>query len=434
MTARRRSSTGVRAPTAPVHLLQLLPASLRGGNSDPFPQNLEGEYQQHIGPEKIRTIQLSCLLVIVLTLPFAIVDIWALPNNLAFAWAIRGVCFVMALAVFRATRHPRFLSRYTPIGVCLFLSVGLMIDVLVAISGPLDAARAIYSSGVLLPIMAMYALSFLSIRITFSVSFVFVAVYGLIGFGLHGAIGAGQRGTVLTNMLLLASAAIIGLVSQLGRDVYERQAFLRRRSLDNELQATERARQLSEHYSNHDALTGLANRKAFEKRVAILLDGYRPEINDIAVLFIDIDGFKPVNDRYGHALGDKVLQVLGQRIVAVVSENDSVARMGGDEFVVALDLPRDQLKQRSADQLALSVAQRLVDDISRSISIEPGNDGQALTVRVGASIGIALASMHARNPAMLITIADQAMYQAKRSGKGAAWLADSSTQGLDLVV
>ncbi len=414
--------------------MRLLPVSLRAGNADPFPQELEDEYQQHIGPEKIRAIRLSCLLVIVLTLPFAIVDIWALPNNLAFAWVIRAACFVMAVAFFRASRMPQFLSRYTPIGVCLYLSIGLMIEVLVAISGPADAARAIYSNGVMLPIMAMYSLSFFSIPITFSVSFIFVAVYALISLVLHDAIGIGQLGTVLTNMLLLASAASIGFLSQLGRDVYERQAFLRRRSLDNELQATERARQLSEHYSNHDALTGLANRKAFEKRVAVLLDGYRPELNDVAVLFIDIDGFKPVNDRYGHALGDKVLQVLGQRIVAGVSENDSVARMGGDEFVVVLDLARDHLQQRSADQLARSVAQRLLDDISRAISIESGSDGRAVQVRVGASIGIALASMHARNPAMLITIADQAMYQAKRSGKGAAWLADSFTQGLNLVV
>ena len=108
--------------------------------------------------------------------------------------------------------------------------------------------------------------------------------------------------------------------------------------------------------------------------------------------------------------------------------------MGGDEFVVVLDLTRDHLQQRSADQLARSVAQRLLDDVSRAISIESGSDGRAVQVRVGASIGIALASMHARNPAMLITIADQAMYQAKRSGKGAAWLADSFTQGLNLVV
>ncbi len=415
-------------------LFQLLPASLRVGESDSFPKELEDEYQQFIGPEKIRTIRLACLLVIALTLPFAIVDIWALPNNLELAWLIRGGCFLMAVAFYHATRLSQFLERYTPIGVCLFLSIGLMIQVLVAISGPADAARSIYSNGVLLPIMAMYSLSFLSVRITFSVSFIALAVYALIGFGLHDAVRNGQLATVLTNMLLLASAAIIGLISQTGRDVYERQAFLRRRALDNELEATERARQLSEHYSNCDALTGLANRKAFERQVKLLLSGFHQGINDVAVLFIDLDGFKPVNDRYGHAVGDKVLQAIGRRIAAGVGEQDCVARIGGDEFVVALNLGGEGFDQPGAAQLALSVAQRLVHEISGTISIESANEVPPLQVRVGASIGVALASLHALNPAMLMTIADQAMYQAKRSGKGAAWLADSMGQELELVV
>jgi diguanylate cyclase (GGDEF)-like protein len=415
-------------------IVQILASALRTGEKDSFPRELEEEYQNHIATEKIRTIRLCCLLVILLTVPFALVDIWALPNSLALAWLIRASSFGIAVAFYQVTRTPQFLNQYTPIGVCLFLAVGLAIEALVAISNPTDAARAIYSNGVLLPIMAMYSLSFLNSRITFSVSFVFVAVYALIGFGLHDAIREGQLATVLTNMLLLASSGFIGLMSQIGRDGYERQAFLKRRALDNELVATERARQISEHFSNHDALTGLANRKAFEQQVGSLLNANRDAGNDGAILFIDLDGFKPVNDRYGHAIGDKVLQVIGQRISACVSRSDLVARIGGDEFVVALTLKSDHSQDNRAAKLALKIAQRLVLEISQPMTIQSALDTNTVELSVGASIGVSIASMHTKNPALLISMADQAMYQAKHAGKGSARLADSYADALELVV
>jgi diguanylate cyclase (GGDEF)-like protein len=415
-------------------IVQILSSALRTGERDAFPKELEVDYQHHIAAEKIRTIRLCCLLVILLTTPFALVDIWALPSNLGLAWLIRASSFGIAVAFYRVTRTPRFLSQYTLIGVCLFLAVGLAIEALVAISSPSDAARAIYSNGVLLPVMAMYSLSFLSSRITFSVSFVFVTVYAFIGFGLHDGIREGQLATVLTNMLLLSSAAFIGLMSQIGRDGYERQAFLKRRALDNELIATEHARQLSEHFSNHDALTGLANRKAFEQQVGALLSANQAAGHDGAILFIDLDGFKPINDRYGHAVGDKVLQVIGQRISACVSRSDLVARIGGDEFVVALCLKSDQSHENRAAKQALRIAQRLVQEISLPMTVQAGFDTNAVEISVGASIGVSLASMHAKNPALLISMADQAMYQAKHAGKGSARLADSYADALEPIV
>jgi diguanylate cyclase (GGDEF)-like protein len=415
-------------------IVQILSSALRTGERDAFPKELEVDYQHHIAAEKIRTIRLCCLLVILLTTPFALVDIWALPSNLGLAWLIRASSFGIAVAFYRVTRTPQFLSQYTLIGVCLFLAVGLAIEALVAISSPSDAARAIYSNGVLLPVMAMYSLSFLSSRITFSVSFVFVTVYAFIGFGLHDGIREGQLATVLTNMLLLSSAAFIGLMSQIGRDGYERQAFLKRRALDNELIATEHARQLSEHFSNHDALTGLANRKAFEQQVGALLSANQAAGHDGAILFIDLDGFKPINDRYGHAVGDKVLQVIGQRISACVSRSDLVARIGGDEFVVALCLKSDQSHENRAAKQALRIAQRLVQEISLPMTVQAGLDTNAVEISVGASIGVSLASMHAKNPALLISMADQAMYQAKHAGKGSARLADSYADALEPIV
>jgi diguanylate cyclase (GGDEF)-like protein len=419
--------------------LSLVLTSLRAGEGDAFPKELEEDYQQYIAPEKIRSFQLACILVILLSLPFALVDILALPKSLAHAWLIRGCCFVMAISFYRATSLPQFLSYYRLLSVCLFVSVGVTIEILVAISDASEAARTIYSNGVLLPIMAMYSLSFLSARISFVISVVFLGVYVVIAFGIHDAIGESQLGSAITNSLLLGSAALVGLFSKISRDVYERQAFLRRRALDNELDATERARQLSEHFSNHDALTGLANRKAFERRVSELLRHFAKAGPDVAILFIDLDGFKPVNDRYGHAVGDKLLQAIGQRISNCLSDQDCVARIGGDEFVVALRLDADRSNGERMDgdtaaQLAQSVAERLVQQISRPISVESGQNTSSVVVSVGASVGVSVASLHACDPILLIAIADHAMYQAKRNGKGAACLADPQSLGVELTV
>ena len=141
-----------------------------------------------------------------------------------------------------------------------------------------------------------------------------------------------------------------------------------------------------------------------------------------------------MNDQYGHAVGDKVLQASGRRLVMGVGQTDYVARIGGDEFVVALDLSGDHMEGRRPENIALSIATRLVDDIARSFTIEAAPQGRSFQVRIGASIGVSLASMHSPNPHKLIAAADQAMYQAKRTGKCSAQLATSHSTALDLVV
>lgn len=101
---------------------------------------------------------------------------------------------------------------------------------------------------------------------------------------------------------------------------------------------------------------------------------------------------------------------------------------------MALDLSGDHMEGRRPENIALSIATRLVDDIARSFTIEAAPQGRSFQVRIGASIGVSLASMHSPNPHKLIAAADQAMYQAKRTGKCSAQLATSHSTALDLVV
>ena len=175
------------------------------------------------------------------------------------------------------------------------------------------------------------------------------------------------------------------------------------------------------HRAEHDSLTGLVNRARFETRLTELLDPANAPIDpagarDIAILFIDLDGFKPVNDQYGHAAGDAVLVAVGVRLRDSTRGTDLIARFGGDEFAVLLQV-RDEAEMRT-------VSQRILNALRQPILV----DGAKVTV--GASLGVATTrpgrlgnALNATGPfnpsvaaAELLAAADAAMYEAKSGG------------------
>ena len=154
--------------------------------------------------------------------------------------------------------------------------------------------------------------------------------------------------------------------------------------------------------ASHDALTGLANRTAFRARLEGVLA--QPERREgTAVLFLDLDDFKDVNDGLGHAIGDRVLQAVATRLTATVRPGDLVARLGGDEFALLLDGVADPA-------LALDIAERAVAAIA--VPLDIGGVG----VRVGASAGLAMRRADSDVDSIMHE-ADQAMYAAKGQGK-----------------
>ncbi|AVM76112.1 diguanylate cyclase domain-containing protein [Magnetospirillum gryphiswaldense] len=157
--------------------------------------------------------------------------------------------------------------------------------------------------------------------------------------------------------------------------------------------------------AEHDSLTGLCNRAQFEARLADAVRIAADSSSLAAVMYLDLDGFKPVNDSLGHAAGDQVLKRVAKRIEAAVRGDDVVARLGGDEFVVLVE------GLAAADDVA-RIAAKLVDSLAQPFNI----DHQSVTI--GVSIGIALFPRDGTNPATLLVAADTAMYQAKHQGRG----------------
>lgn len=159
--------------------------------------------------------------------------------------------------------------------------------------------------------------------------------------------------------------------------------------------------------AHHDPLTGLPNRLVFEERLEGALALARRNHSRIALVFIDINGFKAINDSLGHAAGDQVLQTIGTRLHDALRNSDSVARLGGDEFVTVLE---GLSAERAPEDEAQVIAERLLVPLGEPIRL-----GDTLQ-RVGVSLGIALFPDHAQTRDQLIHIADLAMYEAKRSG------------------
>lgn len=153
----------------------------------------------------------------------------------------------------------------------------------------------------------------------------------------------------------------------------------------------------------HDELTGLPNRSFFSLRLHHALREKNGEA--AALLFIDLDGFKAINDRHGHLFADRLLQVVGKRLRRAVRQSDLVARFAGDEFVILLE------KIEHGPDDATRVADKLLAALTRTITIDE------VEVRVGASVGVAIFPTDAEEPEQLLERADVAMFRAKKDGK-----------------
>ena len=156
----------------------------------------------------------------------------------------------------------------------------------------------------------------------------------------------------------------------------------------------------------NDPLTGLANRRLLADRMLIALVHARRNKNNMAVVYLDLDGFKQVNDTLGHSAGDVLLKRVAERLVATVRAEDTVARPGGDEFLIALF-------HFSGVDAAARAAQKVIEAVSRPYSVE----GHAVSITASAGVGIY--PLHGEDADTLMKSADLALYEAKRAGKNA---------------
>jgi diguanylate cyclase (GGDEF)-like protein/PAS domain S-box-containing protein len=197
-----------------------------------------------------------------------------------------------------------------------------------------------------------------------------------------------------------------------------------------------RTQEMLLHAARHDALTGLPNRSQFFRHLGRELHRDGPLV---AVLYLDLDGFKPINDRYGHRAGDYVLSQIARRIEGVLRPRDLTARLGGDEFGVLCTQLRDEAE-------AIAIAERLIAAVGEPLTlpnetirspelaaiagvpvIDINEHDQPVIVAVSVSVGIAFGHQSGADDERLVELADAAMYQAKASGRGSWYRSVGST-------
>lgn len=168
--------------------------------------------------------------------------------------------------------------------------------------------------------------------------------------------------------------------------------------------------------ANHDSLTGLPNRRYIIELLNESIAIADQEDKIIAIMFVDLNGFKQINDEYGHQIGDEVLMAVSKRLKQCIQKNDFLSRLGGDEYLLGVSM------NRGSAHKVHKVSNKYIDTISEPMEI------RGLELSVSASIGVAIYPNHGKNIEKLISLADQRMYQIKKRNKQDAYIINKALE------
>lgn len=380
------------------------PAPEAATGKSSFAVCLEPHYQQDLAPAKYRSFSQASMLCVLLYTSFGVLDLWALPNAIPFAWTVRAIVIAVTLGCLALAWRDRgwFVRNYGRLTLGVYALWGIGIEAIIASAGPGDAAWTHYYAGLTLVTTALYTWSFVTPIAAGILGLTLTAIYVCIAIGLQQLHMRPEGSALVAVLFFLISTNLIGLLSMLAREKFSRQAFLLKHMLRKDLEHAGNEQRNTQKIAEHDHLTGLPNRLRFERRAQELFNNANLTGGSVGLLFIDLDGFKPINDMHGHAAGDAVLSDVANKMLSLIRSEDLVARLGGDEFVIAIPLATDNSERLHSLRLALSMR------IGQPLHWE----GKSL--RVTASIGMACYPEDGDTVADVLARADQAMYHDKR--------------------
>jgi diguanylate cyclase len=331
-----------------------------------------------------------------LYLAFGIFDRWSIPEvHHVQAWTIRLLALTVPVTIFFLS----FTEHFKRATYLYLASLGFTANLgflLIFIFIPLDKLALFYPSIALTTVATYFLVGTRFVYALASEFTVFVA-YNLLFITLHGLGTPALINALLIQDFFLLSANIIGGAAGYMQEKQTRNLFLRETELEHE-------RQQHLKKSLHDSLTGLPNRDLLYDRIQQTLVLTQRDASTHAAFFIDLDGFKAINDSLGHAIGDKVLQMVSAQLSISVRQTDTVARLGGDEFFV---LCSGVSNENDATERALRMLSA-IEDISKANAIAKH--------RLSASIGICMIPYVGNTVGDIVMQADKAMYQAKKAG------------------
>ena len=320
-------------------------------------------------------------------------DQWFVPAELIEqVWRTRLTALCIPTIVMAVTFTPWFAGLRHLLLAAVGLAAGIGV-ICIQIFIPLDGAQFYYPIMVL---VTFYTYNFIGTRFVFAlcVDVLLLLIYNQIfGNTMHYPphILAGHDFMIVSANLIGGSA---GYLAELGRKIL----YLRERELEEQ-------RQYHQMRALHDGLTGLPNRELLYDRITQAMAKTQREGSKHCGIFLDLDGFKEINDTLSHEVGDHVLRQVGKSLTSTVRSIDTVARIGGDEFfILALDI--------GTEQAAANLAKKLSQALAKPLPGIPEN------IRISISIGVCLFPYPGMTVSDMIHRADEAMYQIKNNGKG----------------
>ena len=372
-------------------------------------ESLDKLYKSHLEIEKLSASRSLCIFGALLYLVFGVVDMFSLSVTLTEVLIIRGSVVVTMLLAVVASYSKAFLKFYDVTLAAVYIIASLGIEAMIYLSLPSDHASTAYFAGLLLVIMTVFSWAYFRLVTSLLIISVVIGTYAFLEIG---------RGMVLSslfvNIFFLLSAASIGFISKIIRDKHVKENFLLQQSLKEAVKEKTIEAEDNAYIANHDSLTKLPNRRYITELLEESLQLAKEREKVLAILFLDLNGFKQVNDVYGHAVGDTVLIIVARRLELAVRQGDNISRLGGDEYLVSLMMERENINDIE------KMAVKFTEVISRPMNI----DGIRIKVRV--SIGIAAYPMHGNKVSVLLDIADKKMYKVKQ-GKESTYLDNDHT-------
>lgn len=309
----------------------------------------------------------------------------------SYTFQIIGTCIMLLLLTFHRKLSIRF-KAMTVMAVAFFVTI---FDLYIF---------GLYGNGMLWAGFTLIILfNYCERTLTFFVSFLLFAIftYSMYGFTVNGKLFPGDVYEFHTafrswGTAFFGSAMFVVLIAFIVRSQKEKTKQL---ILVLEQQNFEIKR-----IANHDTLTGLPTLRLANERLDLTLEISKRRGEKIAVIFIDLDGFKKVNDSFGHDAGDYLLKNMAERFLSVIRKSDTACRIGGDEFIIIIS-------DFQSREYVGEISKRLLDIVKKPVMFNNQN------LQVRASIGISLFPDHASTAEELKKIADEAMYKVKKSGK-----------------
>lgn len=337
--------------------------------------------------------RIAILVGIFVYLLCGLLDQWFVPPEISDkVWNIRFTALSVPVIVLLLSFTPVF----TRFNYLLLAIVGLAAGVgliVIQMQIPIESTPYYYP---MMIIVAFYTYNFIGTRFIYALS---VDLFLLLSYNVvFGWVMDYPLYILLSHDAFIISANLIGGGVGYLSEWQRRILFLREREMEEE-------RQLHLHRSLHDPLTGLVNRELAYDRLEQAIDMTQRGKGNHCAFFLDLDGFKAINDNLGHRAGDSVLKEVAQRLSSVFREIDTVARVGGDEFfILALNIEKKEV--------ASSMAKKILDQLRKPITNVP------VELPLSASIGICLFPYEGMSSLDIIHRADEAMYKVKNSGKG----------------